>query len=228
MVVPQHSKALRNRDVTQTATSQVVRSLVHEGENSTDNCSDTDDLSQIVATNLKLLRRRRGLSLERLATVCGVSRAMLSQIELARSVPTIKVVWKIAKALDVPFSALIAATSAAGLCLIRKDAARTIPTASASTRVRALFPPKSPRRFEFYEWTLSAGASEPVHSHESGTVESIVVSRGILELTSGDDLVRLSPGDSVTFSADSTQVFKNGGTDVLQMYVVVVFAEPVF
>jgi DNA-binding XRE family transcriptional regulator len=60
------------------------------------------DLTPVIGRNLRRLRRRRGLSLERLAKASGVSRAMLGQIELERSTPTINVVWKIATALDVP------------------------------------------------------------------------------------------------------------------------------
>ena len=67
------------------------------------------DLTPVVGANLRKLRVKRGLSLERLAQASGVSRAMLSQIELGRSTPTINVVWRIARALEVPFSALIAA-----------------------------------------------------------------------------------------------------------------------
>ena len=69
--------------------------------------AETTDLTPILGANLRRLRIRRGLSLERLARASGVSRAMLGQIELGQSTPTINVVWKIARSLSVPFSALI-------------------------------------------------------------------------------------------------------------------------
>src|SRR5689334_5182792 len=65
------------------------------------------DLTPVVGANLRRLRIKRGLSLERLAGVSSVSRAMLGQIELGQSTPTINVLWKIARALDVPFSTLL-------------------------------------------------------------------------------------------------------------------------
>lgn len=52
------------------------------------------DLTPIVGANLRRLRVKRGLSLERMAKASGVSRAMLGQIELGHSTPTINVVWK--------------------------------------------------------------------------------------------------------------------------------------
>jgi len=47
-----------------------------------------------ISTNLKRLRTRQGHSLERLAKLAGVSRAMLSQIETGKSVPTISLLLK--------------------------------------------------------------------------------------------------------------------------------------
>src|SRR5438270_12785487 len=70
--------------------------------------ADQEQLVPAVGANLRRLRSRRGLSLERLARRAGVSRAMLSQIELGRSAPTINSLWKVARALDVTFAALVA------------------------------------------------------------------------------------------------------------------------
>ena len=67
--------------------------------------ADEEDLSAVVGHNLRLLRSRRGYSLERLAQISGVSRAMLGQIELGRSAPTINLLWKVARALEIPLSA---------------------------------------------------------------------------------------------------------------------------
>ncbi|MDF3025449.1 MAG: hypothetical protein K0R10_2810, partial [Alphaproteobacteria bacterium] len=68
----------------------------------------TAELSALVGANLRRLRTKRGHSLERLAKLSGVSRAMLGQIETAKSVPSIGVLWKVAMALQVPFATLIA------------------------------------------------------------------------------------------------------------------------
>ncbi|MFP3693209.1 helix-turn-helix domain-containing protein, partial [Burkholderia sp. SIMBA_048] len=49
-----------------------------------------DALEHLVGVNLARLRAERQLSLDALARASGVSRAMLAQIESARSVPSIK------------------------------------------------------------------------------------------------------------------------------------------
>src|SRR5688500_15968207 len=67
-----------------------------------------------IGTNLRQLRADQGLTLDRLAQMAGVSRAMLGQIELGQSTPTIKTLWKISRALELPFSALISGSSSGG------------------------------------------------------------------------------------------------------------------
>src|SRR5438105_11258261 len=84
------------------------------------------DLAPIVGTNLRRLRVKRGLSLEKLSKASGVSRAMLGQVELGQSAPTINVLWKISRALGVPFSALIASTGGTGTRVLRAAGAKKL------------------------------------------------------------------------------------------------------
>src|SRR5579871_1142107 len=99
-----------------------------------------ENLGLVVGQNMKRLRSRRNLSLEGLARLSGVSRAMLGQIELGRSVPTINVVWKIARAFDVPFSTMIATHDTGGIRLLRAAESKTLTSASGEFSSRALFP----------------------------------------------------------------------------------------
>jgi DNA-binding XRE family transcriptional regulator len=82
------------------------------------------ELPTIVGKNLRRLRTRRGHSLERLAKLSGVSRAMLGQIETGKSTPTISLLWKVATALDVPFANLLAAQTARGTVVLKRDDAK--------------------------------------------------------------------------------------------------------
>lgn len=187
----------------------------------------SDELAQIVAANLRALRKRRGLSLERLANVCGVSRAMLSQIELGRSMPTIKVVWKIARAFDIPFSALITDSANSGLSITRASECKSVSTQCSTTTIRALFPSKSPRRFEFYEWSMAPRTSEAAQVYSVGSTENLVVKRGSLELSLGSERAVLAEGDTVLLHAASPHAYRALGTVPALFYVLVVFAEPI-
>jgi transcriptional regulator with XRE-family HTH domain len=59
-------------------------------------------------TQVRLLRVARGLTAAALATRCGVSRSLISQVETGRISPSLHVVRQLAAALEVPIGALFA------------------------------------------------------------------------------------------------------------------------
>jgi transcriptional regulator with XRE-family HTH domain len=185
------------------------------------------DLAPIVGTNLRRLRTRRGLSLERLAQISGVSRAMLGQIELGQSAPTINVLWKIARALEVTFSALISARTQAGALVLRSAESKILTSKDRSFSSRALFPFDEPRRVEFYELRLAADSVEDADGHPPGTSENLVVTAGTVEIDVAGDTHRLEPGDSILFEADTPHAYRNVGRTEVVMYLVMTYAEEV-
>jgi transcriptional regulator with XRE-family HTH domain len=185
------------------------------------------DLTPALGANLRRLRTRRGLSLERLADLSGVSRAMLSQIELGHSTPTINVLWKIASALGVTFSALISEPKQAGMALLRADQTKVLTSHDGGFSSRALFPYDGQRRVEFYELRLKPGALENAEAHQPGTLENLVVEKGSIEIAVKGERVRLERGDALLFHADGPHSYRNPGTAEAQAYLVMSYAETV-
>jgi transcriptional regulator with XRE-family HTH domain len=185
------------------------------------------DLAPVVGKNLRRLRTERGLSLERLAQASGVSRAMLGQVELGQSAPTINVLWKIARAVDVPFSALITSSQTSGAKLMRAEQGKRLLSHDGSFSSRALFPFDAPRRVEFYELTLAPGGVETAEAHAAGTTENLVVSRGVVEIDAGGQTHVLGAGDAILFEADVPHVYRNSGLVEAVMFLVMTYAEQV-
>ncbi len=205
--------------------------------------SEASDLAPVVGANLRRLRLRRGLSLEKLSHRSGVSRAMLGQIELGQSAPTINVLWKIARALDVTFATLIQAREAGGTTVLKKAQAKVLTSHGGTFSSRALFPFDGPRRAELYELRLATRATEHADAHAAGTVENLVVVDGKLEIhivkgfgsTGGrtsperDDTTTvhlLESGDAIVFEADVPHSYVNVGDRECVMYLVMTYAEP--
>ena len=65
-------------------------------------------LRQIVARNLRVLRKQRGLSQEELAFQAGINRNYVGQIEREEKSPTVDIIEKICISLEVSPSALLA------------------------------------------------------------------------------------------------------------------------
>ena len=188
---------------------------------------ESADLAPVVGGNLRRLRTRRGLSLERLAQISGVSRAMLGQIELGQSAPTINVLWKIARALEVTFSALISARTQSGALVLRASESKILTSKDRSFSSRALFPFDEPRRVEFYELHLAANSIEEADAHPPGTSENLVVTAGTIEIDVAGDTHRLETGDSILFEADTPHAYRNVGRVEAVMYLLMTYAEEI-
>ncbi len=187
--------------------------------------SPEEDLTPVVGANLRRLRVKRGLSLERLAKSSGVSRAMLGQIELGQSTPTINVLWKVARALDVSFSTLIANGQAPTTSVVQREGARLLTSSDGTFTSRALFPRQQPQRTEFYELRLAAFATERADPHPAGTVENLVVATGLLQMRVGLERHSLKTGDAISFLADVPHEYANPGAVETQMFLVMTYAE---
>lgn len=182
------------------------------------------DLAPVVGQNLRELRVKRGLSLEKLSQKSGVSRAMLGQIELGQSAPTINVLWKVARALDVTFSTLIVAKDGGATTLLRAKDAKILTSLDGTFKSRALFPWDGPRRTEFYELRLAARSEERADAHAPGTVENLIVTQGSLLLSIGREEHVLESGDAIVFEADLPHVYKNTSGKECIMYLVMTYA----
>ncbi len=185
------------------------------------------DLTPVVGGNLRRLRGQRGLSLEKLSKLSGVSRAMLGQVELGQSAPTINVLWKISSALGVPFSALISARGGGGIQVLRGESAKHLTSHDGSFSSRALFPFDEPRRVEFYELRLAPGGVERADAHNPGTVENLVVADGAVEIEVSGKKEQLGRGDAIVFEADVPHVYRNRADRETIMYLVMTYADTV-
>ncbi|WP_228259361.1 helix-turn-helix domain-containing protein [Siculibacillus lacustris] len=188
----------------------------------------TIELAAAVGRNLRRLRTRRGHSLERLARLSGVSRAMLGQIETAKSVPTIGLLWKVATALEVPFAALVASESGRGTRVMRADAAKVLSSSQGRFTSRALFSHDDERRVEFYEIRVGALHAEEADAHAPGTVEHLVVVAGALDVAVGKEPIRrLKAGDAIVFDADVDHVYRNPTAGETVLYLVMTYVETI-
>jgi transcriptional regulator with XRE-family HTH domain len=185
------------------------------------------DLVPVVGANLRRLRMKRGLSLERLAKLSNVSRAMLSQVELAYSAPSINVIWRIARALEVPFGALLANGETQTRRVLRKAQAKLLTSHDGGFCSRALFPLDVPRRTEFYELRLKGRAVEHALAHAPGTTENLVVAQGRLSLRVEQETTILAAGDAIVFLADVPHTYENLELNETVVYLVMTYAEEV-
>jgi transcriptional regulator with XRE-family HTH domain len=182
-------------------------------------------LPAIIGTNLKRLRTRQGHSLERLAKLAGVSRAMLSQIETGKSVPTISLLLKVAEALGVSLATLVSKPASQQTKVLVRNTTPLLSSSGGRFTARALFiPSEVDARVEFYECRIAAKHSEAFEPQVGGTRESLVVVKGRIELTVGvDQPLLLTEGDAALFQADVERSLRNPEAQEAVLYRVVTY-----
>ncbi|MFO0547169.1 MAG: rhodanese-like domain-containing protein [Polyangiaceae bacterium] len=178
------------------------------------------ELDAIVGENMKRLRTQRGYTLDTLAGLTGVGRQMLGQIELGRAVPNVGTLWKIATAMEVPFSALLAQPSTIATRVFRQANAKRIVDADGRFSSRALFSPDDKGGVEFYELWLAPHGREAADAHAPGTRENLLVNAGKLVLEVGKERYELARGDAIAFTADVPHAYANPSSEECWMTLV--------
>jgi transcriptional regulator with XRE-family HTH domain len=177
-----------------------------------------------VGATLQRMRLARGLTLEDLSRIAGVSKSMLSQIEREKANPTIAITWRLANALGVQIGELLS-SEVRSADLIRVVDAHEIPTlpgAHAGYSLRILGPMDLAGKYEWYELTLAPGGELASQPHDPGTSEHLTVLTGAVELEVGPEKKRVKHGATARYPADQGHTIRNAGKTEAKAVLVVV------
>lgn len=178
------------------------------------------DIARTLGANLRRLRTRRGLSLERLSRLSGVSRAMLGQIELGRSVPTILLLDKVAKALEAPLTAFVGGAGRPAAHVLRREQIRLSVSPDGGLRARNLDPPDIPACVHFEELRLRPGAEDRRTGAPPETVRRLALVSGEVEVSAAGETFRLREGDAAVFDVERGWAVRNIGRVEALLYAV--------
>ncbi len=176
-----------------------------------------------VGDNLRILRMERGMSLAELADRSEVSKAMLNQIEMGKSSPTIALGWKIANGLGVPFGALLGEPMPGDFVVHRRDQMQVLYSDGRALCSRALFPTGDPRVAEMYELSLEPGCEERASAHIPGTREQLYVTDGQLVVEAAGNQAVLQSGDVLFFCADRPHRYHNPGREPMRCILLMLY-----
>ena len=164
---------------------------------------NADDILSRLPARLKEARRAKGLSLEAVANLSGVSRSMVSQIERGESSPTIATLWNLTRALQVDFAGLLEGENTADrIDVLRAGEVPRIDNMGQGCRIRILSPPEEAGHHEVYDLRFDAGGVLASQPHTRGASEQLTVIEGEIEVRSGSAAERLGVGDSARYAAD--------------------------
>jgi transcriptional regulator with XRE-family HTH domain len=168
------------------------------------------DFDGRVGARIRELRADQGLTLDGLAQLADVSRAMLSRIERGESSPTAHLLGKICNGLGVTLSALFASTEAPTSPLVRRRDRPTWRDPASRYLRRNVSPAGTGSPIDIAEIEFPAGASVAFDSQRlAGKDQHVWVLSGSLEMELGEDLFRLETGDCLFMRFDRPVLFRN-------------------
>jgi transcriptional regulator with XRE-family HTH domain len=177
-----------------------------------------------VGATLQRLRLARGLTLEDLSRVAGVSKSMLSQIEREKANPTIAITWRLANALGVGIGELLASETreVETIRVVEAHETPTLPGNHAGYALRILGPMELAGKYEWYELTLAPGGELASQAHDPGTSEHLTVLNGALEVEVAGSVRKVRSGGTARYPADQNHALRNAGKTEAKALLVVV------
>jgi transcriptional regulator with XRE-family HTH domain len=175
-----------------------------------------------LGARVKELRRGRGLTLEELAELSGVSRAMISKLERGEKNPTLVVAAKLAEGLGVTLSQLAGMEERREVVVVPGKRRMVMRDPETGFERQLLSPNFVGRGVEFLRNEIPDGStSGEFPPHRRGVEEYIVVEQGSLRATLGGEEYLLEEGDAVYFEADVPHRFDNAGEGACSYYLVI-------
>ena len=178
--------------------------------------------------SIKNIRKSKGITLQEMSNRTGISVNHLSQIERAKTNPSIGTLKKITNALGVPFMSLgngeisppLSPNNQKKAEVVRKDMRKMLVYPKSKTKVYLLTPDLQ-RKLEVMlsESEPDEQGPEEWYSHEGE--EFGFVLKGKLEVTVDDEVYVLEAGDSISYQSHLPHRMKRiGGAPCKSIWVV--------
>lgn len=179
-----------------------------------------DNLNQIIALNLKEIRKKKGLNLEQTSTLTSISKSMLSQIERGEVNPTITTVYKLSLGLKIPVTALTA-SKPKPFSRSNKSDCEPLLGDDGKYRLYPIFSFKENQNFEIFDLEFDEGGQMHGNQQIQGTREFITIYSGELTLVFEDHEYILKAGDHASYNAFDKYIYKNSGQGMVKANIVV-------
>lgn len=180
-------------------------------------------IQEVIASNLAEIRKKRGLSLDRVAELTGVSKAMLGQIENGKSNPTVTTLWKIANGLHVSFSAFLKENEKPQIEKINMNQLNPMIDNDGNYLVYSLFPFDPEKKFEVFTVDIKPGCSHISERHLGE--EYILIQRGTLTIEVQGEKFVLSTDESITFHANTEHIYINDSDELVRFYIIIFYPD---
>ena len=168
-----------------------------------------EDPAKEIGKTLKEIRFKRDLTLDNVSSLTGVSKTMLGQIERGVSIPTVSVLWKIAKGLQISLSTLLNESMQQYKAIEILDELIPVYDENDKMILYNIFPFNPLSGFEYFYIILKPGAQHQSDPHRSIAEEYIIVTKGTLTLQLEQQIFTLVAPAKINFHANIWHCYAN-------------------
>lgn len=202
-------------------TATLSHKLPAHGSGPEDQSGDGGEADRDIGRRIRHLRKARDLSLKDVAERSGLSVSFLSQIERGTSSPSVRVLVRIASALNVALSSLFNGSDHSHVpepsLVQRREDRRRLSFRETSISKELVTPPAQASGLDIYLITIEPGGSTGGEAYSHGGEEAGLVLRGTLELQVDGQVHVLRTGDGFGFESRRPHRFKNPGATLTQV-----------
>jgi transcriptional regulator with XRE-family HTH domain len=185
--------------------------------------TETDGFDLTIGERLKALRLAANMTLDALAAESGVSRAMISRIERAEASPTAVLLARLCTAMGLSLSSFFEGAEEAADPLSRRAAQKVWTDPETGYLRRSVSPPGLGARVDIVEVEFPPGARifYPPQTAAQSQNQHVWLFEGEMELTVGETVHRLAPGDCLHMNIGQGHAFFNPGKTTARYAVVI-------
>ncbi len=167
-------------------------------------------LSSQLGKTVQRLRKAYNLSLSELSEQSGVAKSIISQIERNETNPTLATIWRLAQALDVSIERVLQATDDEPF--LEKTSRGDTPilvSDDGKCRLAVVGWIKTVEWLQWYDFSADPGGVLESDAHQRGSVESLSISEGELEVEVGGAIERATAGETLRYRCDRPHTIRN-------------------
>ncbi|WP_374307975.1 helix-turn-helix domain-containing protein [Methylocella sp.] len=167
-------------------------------------------LSGQLGKTVQRLRKAYNLSLSELSEHSGVAKSIISQIERNETNPTLATIWRLSQALDVSIERVLQANDDEPF--LEKTARHDTPllvSDDGRCRLSIIGWIKTVEWLQWYEFCAEPGGVLESEAHQRGSVESLSLLDGELEVEVAGVVERVRAGETLRYRCDRPHLIRN-------------------
>jgi transcriptional regulator with XRE-family HTH domain len=167
-------------------------------------------VSSQLGKTVQRLRKAYNLSLSELSEQSGVAKSIISQIERNETNPTLATIWRLSQALDVSIERVL--QTAGDEPFLEKTSRRDTPilvSEDGKCKLAIIGWIKTVEWVQWYDFSAEPGGVLESEGHQRGSVESLSVTAGELEVEVGGAIERARAGETLRYRCDRPHTVRN-------------------